>query len=303
MDGYTQVDYRVADRVATITLNRPEARNGYTITMAGELRAAFDRADLDDGVRVVVLTGAGTDFTVGADLSGGGFDFDVMSSESVVPAQDWVEPAGRVSMRIVEMNKPVIAALHGAAVGAGSTIPLACDFRLAASNTRFGFVFSRRGITAEGGSFWLLPRLVGLGKAMDWMITGRVFPAAEALAAGLVHAVYEPEELLAQAGVLAQSIIANTAPVAVAITRQMLLRASPYQSLADEHRLESMLVRELVQRPDAVEGVMSFLQRRPAEFGSKVSEGLPSFLPWVGGSAGSGGSAAAAGSGGSGPAG
>lgn len=288
MDSYTQVDYRVTDRVATITLNRPQARNGYTITMANELRSAFDRADLDDGVRVVVLTGAGADFTVGADLSGGAFDFELPSSETATPADEWVEPAGRVSLRIYAMTKPVIAAMRGAAVGAGSTIPLACDFRLAATDARFGFVFSRRGIVSEGGSFWFLPRLVGLGRAMDWMITGRVFPASEALAAGLVHAVHEPDELLAQAYELASSIVANTAPVSVAITRQMLYRASPYQSLQDEHRLESLLVRELVQRPDAVEGVMSFLQRRPPEFGSKVSEGLPSFLPWVGGSASAG---------------
>ena len=287
MDSFTQVDYRVADGIATIALNRPQARNGYTITMAGELRAAFDHADLDDDVRVVVLTGTGTDFTVGADLSGGGFDFDVSESGAVEPsvaAQDWVEPAGRVSLRIFGMNKPVIAALHGAAVGAGSTIPLACDFRLAATDTRFGFVFTRRGITSEGGSFWFLPRLVGLGLAMDWMITGRVFPASEALEAGLVHAVYEPDRVLAEAYALAETIIAHTAPMAVAITRQMLYRASPYQSLTDEHRLESMLVRELVQRPDAAEGVRSFLERRPPAFGAKVSEGLPSFLPWVGGS-------------------
>ena len=280
MDAYTQVGYRVADRVATITLNRPQARNGYTVTMARELRSAFDRADLDDDVRVVVLTGAGTDFTVGADLSGGEFAFELER-----PPDDWVEPAGLVSLRIFAMNKPVIAALHGAAVGVGSTVPLACDFRLAATDARFGFVFTRRGITAEGGSFWFLPRLVGLGVAMDWMITGRVFPASEALAAGLVHAVYEPDALLPAAYELAASIVANTAPVAVAVTRQMLYRASPYQSLADEHRLESQLVRELAPRPDAAEGVTSFLQRRAPSFPSKVSEGLPQFLPWVAGDA------------------
>lgn len=287
MDSFTQVDYRVADGIATIALNRPQARNGYTITMAGELRAAFDRADLDDDVRVVVLTAIGTDFTVGADLSGGGFDFDTSENHTAERAagQDWVEPAGRVSLRIFSMNKPVIAALRGAAVGAGSTIPLACDFRLAATDARFGFVFTRRGITSEGGSFWFLPRLVGLGRAMDWMITGRVFPAQEALEAGLVHAVYEPDRVLPEAYALAEAIIAHTAPVAVAITRQMLYRASPYQSLSEEHRLESMLVRELVQRPDAAEGVRSFLERRPPAFGTKVSEGLPPFLPWVGGSA------------------
>jgi enoyl-CoA hydratase/carnithine racemase len=283
MDPYTQVAYQVAGSVATITLNRPEARNGYTMTMADELRSAFDRADLDDEVRVVVLTGAGRDFTVGADLSGGGFS--LLPGDT--PPDDWVEPAGRVSMRIFAMNKPVIAALNGAAVGAGSTIPLACDFRLAATDTRFGFVFTRRGITAEGGSFWFLPRLVGLGRALDWMITGRVFDAGEALAAGLVRSVHEPGELLDAAYALAAEIVSHTAPVAVAITRQMLYRASPYVALADEHRLESLLVGELVRRPDAAEGVLSFLQRRPAQFPGKVGEfgeGLPEFLPWVRGS-------------------
>ncbi|MEV6640759.1 enoyl-CoA hydratase-related protein [Amycolatopsis sp. NPDC051371] len=272
-----ETTYAVADRIATVTLNRPEARNGYTIRMADELGAAMDRADRDEDVRVVVLTGAGKDFCVGADLSQGGFDFDPATG----PDAAWQEPAGRCSKRIFTMNKPVIAALHGAAVGAGSTITLPCDYRLASEDSRFGFVFTRRGIYPEGASAWFLPRLVGMGTALDWMISGRVFPAAEALEKGLVHKVFPTGTVLDEAYALARDIIANTAPVSVAVTRQLLYRMASADSPFPVHELDSKLIGGLGANPDAVEGVMSFLQKRPPEFGMRVEKDLPPYLPWL----------------------
>ncbi|MPZ84155.1 MAG: enoyl-CoA hydratase [Actinophytocola sp.] len=268
------ISYAVDDRIATITLNRPQARNGYTVRMADELAEAFDRADRDDTVRVVVLTGAGKDFCVGADLSGGGLDVAASGAES------WDEPAGRCSMRIFAMNKPVIAALRGAAVGAGSTIILPADYRLASTDSRFGFVFSRRGLYPEGASTWFLPRLVGLGRAMDWMVSGRVFDAEEALAAGMVHALHDPEEVLDRAYELARELIVKTAPVSVAVIRQMLFRMAALDSPFPVQRLDSRLIAGCTTSPDAVEGVMSFLQRRDPNWTGTIAKDLPAYLPW-----------------------
>lgn len=268
--------YDVHDQIATITLNRPEARNGYTIQMADELAEAFDRADGDDSVRVVVLTGAGKDFCVGADLSDGSLSVGVEQAD-----QSWDEPAGRCSMRIFTMNKPVIAAIRGAAVGAGSTVILPADYRLASTDARFGFVFSRRGIYPEGASTWFLPRLVGLGRAMDWMVSGRVFDAAEALAAGMVHRLHEPDEVLDKAYELARELITKTAPVSVAVIRQMLYRMSPLDSPLSVQRLDSRLIASCATSQDAVEGVLSFLQRRDPVWTGQVATDLPPYLPWL----------------------
>ncbi|WP_459707943.1 enoyl-CoA hydratase-related protein [Actinophytocola sp. KF-1] len=271
------VSYAVSDGIATVTLDRPEARNGYTVTMADELAAAFDEADRDRAVRVVVLTGAGKDFCVGADLSAGGLDLSADGS------QEWHEPAGRCSMRIFAMNKPVIAAIRGAAVGAGSTIILPADFRLAATDARFGFVFSRRGLYPEGASTWFLPRLVGLGRAMDWMVSGRVFDAAEAHAAGMVTALHEPDEVLDKAYELARELIRTTAPVSVAVIRQLLHRAAPLDSPFPVRSLDSRLIAGSASNPDTVEGIMSFLQRRDPQWTQQVPDDLPDYLPWLGG--------------------
>jgi enoyl-CoA hydratase/carnithine racemase len=269
------VSYAVADRIATVTLNRPEARNGYTVRMADELAAAFDEADRDPAVRVVVLTGAGDDFCVGADLSGGGLD---LSADD----ESWDEPAGRCSMRIFAMNKPVIAAVRGAAVGAGSTIILPADYRLASTDSRFGFVFSRRGLYPEGASTWFLPRLVGLGRAMDWMVSGRVFDAAEAHAAGMVHSLHEPGEVLDRAYALASELIRTTAPVSVAVIRQMLYRTSQLDSPFPVQRLDSRLIAGCATSQDTAEGILSFLQRRDPQWTGQVPDDLPGYLPWLG---------------------
>lgn len=273
MDAYQEITYDVADSVATVALNRPARRNGYTLRMADELAGALDRADADADVRAVILTGHGNDFCVGADLSGGAITTEPTDGP-------YHEPAGRVSMRIYAMNKPVIAALRGAAVGAGSTIILPADFRLAATDTRFGFVFTRRGLVPEGASAWFLPRLVGLGRALDWMVSGRVFHADEAHAAGLVTRLYEPDEVLPAARALAAELVATTSPVAVAVTRQLLFRMSPQDSPFPTRDLDSRLIADATGNADSIEGVMSFLEKRPPRFPGRVPADLPDYLPW-----------------------
>lgn len=270
---YAEIEYGVADRIATITLNRPEARNGYTMRMADEIAAALGTANADPDVRVVVLTGAGDDFCVGADLTAGG-------GIGGPDEPDWLEPASRVCRPMFALDKPVICAVRGAAVGVGSTMQLPADFRLAGTDARYGFVFTRRGIYPEGGSTWFLPRLVGMGRALDWMISGRLIPADEALAAGLVHAVHPPEDVLDKAYGLARELIAVTAPVSTAVIRRALYRMSAYDSPEPAFRLDSQLIASCAYNPDAVEGVLSFLQHRAPQFALRVPADLPDFLPW-----------------------
>lgn len=273
---YTAITYDVAERIATVSLNRPEARNGYTLAMAHELEHAFLAADADPDVRVVVFTCVGKDFSVGADLSGGGFDVSMTNA-----AADWQEPAGRCSKTIFGMNKPVIAALRGVSVGGGMTITLSCDFRLASTDSRISFPFSRRGIFPEGASVWYLPRLVGASKAADWMLTGRLFGAEEAIDAGLVTSVHEPDEVLEAAYALARDMIANTSGVSTAVIKQMLNRLSGLDSPIPVHALDSKLIAGLPSHADTVEGVKSFLEKRPPNFPMVVPADLPQWLPWI----------------------
>ena len=275
MTPYAEITCEVTGRIATVALNRPDARGGYTVRMSDELSHSMDTADRDEDVRVVVLTGSGKDFSVGADLSAGGLGFDQG------PPEGWQEPAGRCSKRIFTMHKPVIAALRGASVGAGLTITLSCDYRLASEDSKFGFVFTRRGMYPEGASAWFLPRLVGMGTAVDWMISGRVFGPEEALRAGLVHSVHPPEAVLDKAYELARDLVANTAPVSVAVTRQLLYRMASAPSPFEVHELDSKLTADLPTTPDTAEGVLSFLQKRPPEFTMRVDTDLPSYLPWL----------------------
>ncbi|WP_372345712.1 enoyl-CoA hydratase-related protein [Streptomyces sp. KL116D] len=285
-DGYEQIAYAVADRVATITLDRPAARNGYTRQMADELAAALRTADADHAVRVVVLTGAGKDFCVGADLSAGsgkgeGFTQEVDDETArQIEEGTYQEPAGLVTRVLYAMDKPVIAAVRGAAVGVGSTMLLPADYRLAAHGTKFGFPFTRRGIVPEGASAWFLPRLVGLAKAMDWLVSGRIVPADEALDAGLVHSLHEPDDVLDAAYALARELVAHTAPVSVAVTRQLVYRMAWADSPDAVHRLDSRLVFDTVRGADAREGVRSFFERRAPQFPGRVPEDLPPYLPW-----------------------
>jgi enoyl-CoA hydratase/carnithine racemase len=281
---YSQLLYDVTDRVATITLNRPEQLNAFTNVMMRELIAAFDEVDADDDVRAVIVTGAGRGFCAGADLSGGGDTFsgggsdittDALSGGRRVPR----DGGGMVSLRIFECTKPVIGAVNGAAVGVGATMTLPMDIRLASEAARFGFVFARRGIVPEACSSWFLPRLVGISQAAEWCYSGRVFPAAEALAGRLVRSVHAPDELLPAAQAIAREIADNTSPVSVALTRQMLWRMLGADHPMEAHRVDSRGILERGASADAREGVLSFLEKRPPNFPLRVSKGLPEIFP------------------------
>jgi enoyl-CoA hydratase/carnithine racemase len=283
---FNAVRYDVDSGIATIRLHRPERLNAFTVEMACELVEAFDLADADDAVRVVVVTGEGRAFCAGADLATGSGTFKHAS----VPLRtddgiDYSSEAardsgGRVTLRIFNCLKPVIAAINGPAVGFGVTMTLAMDVRLASEAARFGFVFARRGIVPEAASSYFLPRVVGISQALEWCCTGRVFPATEALAGGLVKAVYKAEELLPAAYALAHEIADNAAPVSVALVRQMLWRGLDFDHPMQAHRLDSRGVIARGRANDAAEGVSSFLEKRPAVFTDRVSADMPDFFPW-----------------------
>jgi enoyl-CoA hydratase/carnithine racemase len=275
--GFEQIATALADRVLTITLNRPERLNAWTGTMGRELIEAFDRADADDEVRAIVVTGAGRGFCAGADLAGGGetFDYRKRGNDEPVPRDN----GGELTLRIFESTKPVIAAINGPAVGVGATMTLPMDIRLAAEDARVGFVFTRRGIVPEACSSWFLPRVVGISRAMEWVATGRVFSAKEALEGGLVRSLHPAGELLDATYGLAREIAENTAPVSVALARQMMWRMLGADHPMIAHRADSRGMFFRGQSADAVEGVTAFLEKRPARFPDLVSEGLPEIMP------------------------
>lgn len=273
---FTQISYDVADQIATITLDRPDKLNAFTEVMAMELMAAFDLTDADDDVRAVIVTGAGRGFCAGADLSEGGATFDYAQDD---PAQHR-DRGGLVTLRIFESLKPVIGAINGPAVGIGATMTLPMDVRLCSTHARFGFVFARRGIVPEAASSWFLPRLVGMSQALEWTMTGRIFEAEEALAGGLVRSTHPPDFLKAAAHALAVEIVQNTAPVSIALTRQMLWRLSAADHPMAAHRIDSAAIASRGASQDAVEGVMSFLEKREPHFPLRVSADMPAFFPW-----------------------
>lgn len=293
--AYETIKYEVAEGILTITLNRPDKLNAFTGEMMSELIDAFDKADADDNVRAIIVTGEGRAFCAGADLSAGAKTFDYAQREDrpdksaspILPNGeiDWSHPAvrdggGRVTLRIFECLKPVIAAVNGPAVGIGVTMQLAMDIRLASENAKFGFVFARRGIVPEACSSWFLPRIVGISQALEWTYTGRVFDAQEAHEGRLVKKVYKADELLPAARALAREIADNTAPVSVALTRQMLWRISAQDHPMEGHKIDSRAIYARGASADAKEGVMSFLEKRPATYPNKVSTDMPSFFPW-----------------------
>jgi enoyl-CoA hydratase/carnithine racemase len=274
---YEQITAELSNRVLTITLNRPDRLNAWTPTMCRELIDAFDRADQDDEVRVVIMTGAGRAYCAGADLAAGGETFDARSREAVAGGHR--DNGGTFTLRMFECTKPVIGAINGAAVGVGATMTLPMDIRLASENARFGFVFVRRGIVPEACSSWFLPRIVGISQAMEWVATGRVFSAEEALAGRLVRSLHPAGELLDAAHALAAEIAENTAPVSVALGRRLLWTMLGAEHPMVAHRADSRAMYLRGQSADAREGVTSFLEKRPAEFPDRVSDGLPDVLP------------------------
>ena len=291
---FTTIRLEVADGIATITLDRPDKLNAFNPAMLADLIAAFDATDADDAVRAVIVTGAGRGFCAGADLSGGAatFDYDTTGgwngAESPVRSEgsvDYAHPAvrdggGLLSLRIFASKKPVIGAINGPAVGVGATMTLPMDFRLASEAARFGFVFARRGIVPEACSSWFLPRLVGVGQALEWCYSGAVFGADEALAGGLVKSVHAPEDLLPAARALAVRLTADSAPVSVALTRKMLYSGLSAAHPMDAHRIESRAIWARGASADAREGVTAFLEKRAAVFSDSVSATWPDFEPW-----------------------
>ena len=276
---YTEITYDVDDQIATITLHRPDKLNAFTRTMMSEMLDAFDRVDEDDAVRAVIVTGSGRAYCAGADLTAAGETFargeKNEGPQSSVPR----DGGGVLTLRIFDCTKPVIGAINGAAVGIGVTMTLPMDIRLASTTARFGFVFTRRGIVPEACSSWFLPRLVGVSTAAEWCYSGRLFPASEACERGLVRGVHEPDDLLVEARRIASEIAENTAPVSVALTRQMLWRMLGADHPMVAHRVDSRGIMSRGNSADAREGVESFLEKRDPAYPVRVSDGLPDIFP------------------------
>ena len=284
---YEQIAYDVDGPILTITLDRPDKMNAFTPQMFRELLDAFDRADADDDVRAVIVTGRGRAFCAGADLSMGAKTFDdaahAAASGDAQPARDVAahrDEGGRLTLRIFQCTKPVIAAINGPAVGIGITMTLAMDVRLAADTAKMGFVFARRGIVPEAASSWFLPRLVGISQALEWCYSGRVFPATEALAGRLVRSLHPVDEVVPEARALAMEIAENTSALSVALTRQMMWRMLGADHPMEAHKIDSRAINAMGRTADAREGVVSFLEKRPPDFPGRVSQDLPDFYPW-----------------------
>lgn len=280
MPTFETLLYDVADGICTITLNRPEKLNAFNTQMMNEMIAAFDATDDDDAVRVVIVTGAGRAFCAGADLSAGAETFnydagDALHREARMREGVQRDGGGLLTMRIFESLKPVISACNGAAVGVGVTMQLAMDIRMASDTARYGFVFARRGLNPEAASSWFLPHLVGVQTALEWCYTGRIFPAQEAIDKGLVRSVHAADDLLPAARALAREIADNTAPVSVAITRQLIWRMAGAAHPMQAHQADSRGIQARGKSGDAREGVSSFLEKRLPNYPDKVSTDLP----------------------------
>jgi len=277
---YTQIAYEVDDRVATITLDRPDRMNAFTPTMMKELIDAFDRVDADDEVRAVIVTGRGRAFCAGADLGGGAKTFDADAKgerpRDTIPR----DTGGRVTLRIFECTKPVIAAMNGSAVGIGVTMTLPMDIRILATDAKVGFVFAGRGIVPEAASSWFLPRIVGIDQALEWCLTARVFSADEALAGGLVRSLHPADEVLAVARGLADEIATNAAPVSAALIRQMLWRMLGADHPMEAHKIDSRGLLSTGRSADAREGVTAFLEKRAPVWTMSPPRDLPDWYPW-----------------------
>lgn len=277
--AYQTIKYDVEDGILTLTLSRPERLNAFTGEMMNEMIDAFDRADADDTVRAIIVTGDGRAYCAGADLGAGG---DTFNSEARGGRPEGIprDGGGLLTLRIYELRKPIIAAINGPAVGVGVTMTLPMDIRLASENARFGFVFARRGIVPEACSSYFLPRVVGISRALEWCYSGRVFTAEEALEGGLVRAVYPKEDLLPAARAIARDIADNTSPISVTLVRHMMWRMLGADHPMEAHKLDSRGVFFTGKSPEAREGVEAFLEKRPARFPGRVTENMPDYFPW-----------------------
>ena len=285
--------YDIEDNILTITLNRPDKLNAFNFQMQNDLIKAFDEADKDDNVKAIIVTGAGRGFCAGADLSAGARTFDFERRDDRSDKQgavlengeiDWSNPSirdggGLVTLRIFDCLKPVISACNGPAVGVGLTMQLAMDIRLASEEARYGFVFARRGLVPEACSSWFLPKIVGISQALEWVYSGKVFPAEEALKGGLVRSIHKADDLLNDAKEIALEITKNCAPVSVALSRQMLWKMAGADHPMEAHKIDSRGIFARGRMQDAKEGVTSFLEKREANFSDGI-EDIPDYYPW-----------------------
>lgn len=285
---FEMLRYQAEDGVATITLARPEQLNAVNGPMCREIVRALELADMDDAVRAVIVTGEGRAFCAGADLSRGDETFvspqtaglTAQDGASIYSREEAREPGGHIALKLYAMTKPVIAAINGPCAGMGATLPLPMDIRLASDAAHFNFVFARRGMVLETGASFFLPRIVGISRALEWVCTGRRISAQEAKDAGLVTGIFKPEDLLPEARRLAREIADNSAPVAVALNRQMLWRGLGMTHPMEAHRIESRGIYAMGRTADAVEGVRSFMEKRPPDFPGRVSTDMPDYYPW-----------------------
>jgi enoyl-CoA hydratase/carnithine racemase len=271
---YTQIKYEVENGVLTITLNRPDKLNAFTDKMCEELLAAYDQAEKDDAVKIIIITGAGKGFCAGMDLGDGGATFDY----SKIDPDKHRDTGGLLSLKVYDLKKPIIAAINGAAVGVGITMTLPMDIRIMSNKVKAGFVFARRGIVPEACSGWFLPRIVGIAQAMDWALSGRVFGAEEALKGGLCHQVVAPEDLMPTARAIAKEIVDNCAPVSLTFIRQLMWKMLGADHPMASHKAESRTLHWIGQQPDAAEGVLSFVEKRAPKYSMSPAKDLPDFF-------------------------
>ncbi|CAN5835726.1 MAG: crotonase/enoyl-CoA hydratase family protein [Ilumatobacteraceae bacterium] len=279
---FTQITYEVDGPAAVVTLNRPEQLNAFTGTMLTELLAAFDRAEADDAVRAIIMTGAGRAYCAGADLSSGGdtFDHEAHGVGADATGRAPRDGGGILVLRIFQCTKPVIGAINGSAVGVGISMTLPMDIRLLADNAKVGFVFAGRGIAPDGAASWFLPRVVGINQALEWVLTARVFKAEEALAGGLVRSIHPADQVLSTAKALAAEIATNAAPVSASVSRGLLWRMLGEGHPMAAHRADSEAIYDLGRKPDAREGVMAFLDKRAPAWTLSPTKDLPPTYPW-----------------------
>ena len=293
MTEFETLRYEIEDQVLTLTMNRPERLNAFNSRMQGEFLEALEHADADDEVRAVIVTGEGRGFCAGADLGKGAdtFNYDNQTEEAKAErassegrregSNAWLrDGGGLLSLRIYEFNKPIIAAINGPAVGVGVTMTLPMDIRIASTQARMGFVFSRRGIVPEACSSYFLPRIVGVSKALEWAYSGKVFDAEEALKGGLIRSLHEPEDLLPSAREIASEIVENTSAISVTMIRHMMWKMLGADHPMEAHKVDSRGIFHLGRGADAREGVVSFLEKRSPDFTSKPSQDMPEFFPW-----------------------
>ena len=293
MTEFETLRYEIEDQVLTLTMNRPERLNAFNSRMQGEFLEALEHADADDEVRAVIVTGEGRGFCAGADLGKGAdtFNYDNQTEEAKAErassegrqegSNAWLrDGGGLLSLRIYEFNKPIIAAINGPAVGVGVTMTLPMDIRIASTQARMGFVFSRRGIVPEACSSYFLPRIVGVSKALEWAYSGKVFDAEEALKGGLIRSLHEPEDLLPSAREIAAEIVENTSAISVTMIRHMMWKMLGADHPMEAHKVDSRAIFHLGRGADVREGVVSFLEKRSPDFTSKPSQDMPEFFPW-----------------------